>query len=48
MTGLDDLPDGAYWQMHVEAVDAYNEWHGINIDWYDIQSEYITWSNAQK
>lgn len=45
--GGDDLPDGAFWQLHVEAVDSYNEENGTSYDWYEIHSEYIDWHNLK-
>ncbi len=52
--GVDDSwPDGAYWQMHCEATDAFVEttasdpFPKLDFDWYDIQCAYIEWSNKQ-
>lgn len=45
---LDELSDGAYWQMHYEAVQLYNQENNTDFDWYDIQGDYINWYNAQQ
>lgn len=53
VNGLDDMPDGAYWELHREGCDAYIDWvqkqgkEACRFDWYDIQGDYIEWSNAQ-
>lgn len=44
----DDLPDGVWQAKHVEAVNQYNKNFGAIHDWYDIQGDYINWSNTQE
>lgn len=55
IAGVDDSwPDGAYWQMHSEATDAFLEttsnkpFPNLEFDWYDIQCAYIEWSNKSE
>lgn len=46
--GFDDLPDGAYWALHQEAVESWNGQSDTpKYDWFDIMAEYVEWYNKE-
>lgn len=44
----EDTPDGAWFELHNEAVQAYNEEFGTTYDWHDVMQDYFTWAEKQK
>ena len=39
----DDLPDGAWFAAHEEAVQAFNRDFGTDFDFCDVHTDYFSW-----